>query len=135
MKSFLVQCTHRPAASHALWLVRWMLVLILVWDQASAPLHHHRHDSGVDATHLIQAHQVDDGELTSITHGVQAVRFQNRGVFEEYNAGDHVWAAAVVALLLPPEPVRHALPAYPRPPRSDDDLNLRPEGRAPPFHG
>ncbi len=72
------------AASRALWLVRWLLVLLLIWDQVSSPLHHHRHDSGVDAQWMgasqgvpeTSAHLEDLDDGSRFAHAVMAVRPQ-----------------------------------------------------------
>jgi hypothetical protein len=77
----------QPAAvaARALWVLRWLLVLVLVWDQVSSPLHHHGHDSGVDAqwltasAHDAQAtapHLEDDDHDLRASHAVLAVRPQ-----------------------------------------------------------
>jgi hypothetical protein len=41
---------------HAVWWLRWLLVLLLVFDQVSAPLHLHHHDNGVDVAGMSQGH-------------------------------------------------------------------------------
>src|SRR5215218_6470198 len=71
--------TTRPGAiARSLWLARWLLVLVLAWDQIGAPLHAHHHDSGVDGmstslvapgAFLAAAALEDDGERADVfTH-------------------------------------------------------------------
>ena len=43
-------------ASAACGLARWLVLLLLVFDQFSAPWHTHHHDSGVDGTVVAAAH-------------------------------------------------------------------------------
>lgn len=40
------------AAARGVGLLRWLLVLMIAFDQIGSPLHRHHHDSGVDAAHL-----------------------------------------------------------------------------------
>lgn len=139
MKRPTFQPAQRAAASRALWFVRWMLVLILVWDQVGSPLHHHRHDSGVDVewTHVTHTHEADESEHgSSVSHGVLALRFQSEGDLQADDPGTQVAIATAIATnLLSSAPTRQPLPAYSRPPWSGDPRSLRPEGRAPPLLG
>jgi hypothetical protein len=90
MASMQVQSTNvRPfagAAASALWLVRWLLVLLLVWSQIGASLReHHRHDFGpasqrVDASlhsgGRAQAFAADDHQHLRIAPAVLSARPQ-----------------------------------------------------------
>jgi len=50
---------------NAVWWLHWWLVMLLVFDQLSAPLHRHHHDNGVDAVGMSQGmvHSVHVGGL------------------------------------------------------------------------
>lgn len=72
------------AVSRVLWCARWLLVLLLVWDQVGSPLHHHRHDSGVDAQWIgafghgdATLHLEERDDDASFAHAVLAVRTQS----------------------------------------------------------
>ncbi len=61
-----------PLASRAraaYGLVGWLLVLLLVFDQLSAPWHAHRHNSGIDGTVVAAVHS---GAIGSETHAEAA---------------------------------------------------------------
>jgi len=45
---------------YAAWWLRWLLVLLLVFDQVGAPLHRHHHDTGVDALGMSPGHSQAD---------------------------------------------------------------------------
>lgn len=53
----------RDFMSRAAWLLQWVFVLLLAFDQIGSPLHKHHHDSGIDGTG-IAAQPID----TSPTH-------------------------------------------------------------------
>lgn len=68
-------------------LMRWLLVLLLVFDQVGSPLHRHRHDSGIDGTaYLGQApgaqHAVDQidpgGHERGFLHASTTLRAEPR---------------------------------------------------------
>lgn len=54
----------RGLTAHAL--VRWLLVLLLMFDQIGAPWHAHHHDSGVDGSAVATAAHAD--ALESVNH-------------------------------------------------------------------
>ena len=127
-------------------LVRWLLVLLLVWDQAGSPLHRHHHDSDIDGYALTASH--DDGAADvehledpdgdfHFSHAVMAVRPQLRS--STVAAGEAEGVVLAQAVL---KPVHGALAARSRPlPWSDTHppahalhRSLPPAGRAPPLH-
>lgn len=56
-----------PRAMTSRALVRWLLVLLLMFDQVGAPWHAHHHDSGVDGVVLaIAVHAEADGSVTHV---------------------------------------------------------------------
>ena len=78
---------HRPSASlvRALLLARWLLVLVLAWDQIASPLHRHHHDSGIDASWISAAqeeagasvlHVDGDDHGSEFAHATLAVQLQ-----------------------------------------------------------
>lgn len=132
-------------AARALWLLRWLLVLVLVWDQFSSPLHHHRHDSGVDAQWLTAfAHDAQataphlkgtDHDL-QVSHAVLAVRPQlDLSSLTLGDDPDHNFAPGRASA--PAEPGRSeaqaaGIAAFARP--HSTHRSLPPGGRAPPLH-
>lgn len=129
----------------ALWLLRWLLVLVLVWDQVSSPLHQHRHDSGVDSqwlpasAHDAQAtatHLEDDHHDLRASHAVLAVRSQlDRCSPALGDDSDHGVAPSHDCALAEPGPAEaqaagSAALAQPH----STHRSLPPAGRAPPLH-
>ena len=51
--------------AHAWWIAKWILVLVLAWDQIASPLHQHHHDSGIDASWI---GAVNDGASAGMMH-------------------------------------------------------------------
>lgn len=135
---------HGKACLGALWFVRWLLVLVLIWDQVGSPLHDHHHDSGVDAQWLsaaphsdspVTAHSVDGDDDLRISHAVMAVRPQvDLGSLVLGGSPDdgliHRLAFSAVAAE-PAGPVMAT--AGPTTPRRIH-RSLPPAGRAPPLH-
>lgn len=137
----------QPAAvaARALWLLRWILVLVLVWDQVSSPLHQHRHDSGVDAQWLsASAHdaqasaahlEADDHDLRA-SHAVLAVRPQlDLRSLTLGDDPDHGFAPSQTCALAEPGPAEAeaaGIAALARP--HSTHRSLPPAGRAPPLH-
>lgn len=132
-------------ASRVVWLLRWLLVLVLVWDQVSAPLHHHGHDSGVDSAWLGASADIgqnagphlegSDHDLP-FSHAVLAVRPQLD--LSSFFTGDDPGQSLVLFQTfarLWPSPGAHLIPdgASPAPPHSTH-RSLPPAGRAPPLH-
>lgn len=137
----------RPAAgapSRAWWLLRWLLVLVIAWDQAGSPLHHHQHDSGVDTRWLgalrhgampVLAHAEHGDEDLSLSHALLAVRpkLDLDPVFMGEDPVEGIVANLFLSLA-PPSPAIHslAIPDTPEPRRTH--RSLPPAGRAPPLH-
>ncbi|HPU08901.1 hypothetical protein [Ectopseudomonas oleovorans] len=132
-------------AARALWLLRWLLVLVLVWDQVSSPLHQHRHDSGVDAqwltasAHGAQAttpHLEDDDHDLRASHAVLAVRPQlDLRSLALGDDPDHGFASSQNYALAQPGPAEaqaEGVAAFARP--HSTHRSLPPAGRAPPLH-
>ena len=132
--------------SRGVWLVRWLLVLLLVWDQVGSPLHRHHHDSGIDGSAPTAAHDDSamqashaedaDGSL-EFSHAVMAVRPQSQlGAIaadetETVAVGRFAMAMASAARVAGPQ----FLPRpEPRPPLHRSYRSLPPAGRAPPLH-
>ena len=136
----------QPAAlaARVLWLLRWLLVLVLVWDQVSSPLHHHRHDSGVDAqwltatAHEGQAtgpHLEDDDHALRASHPVLAVRPQLDLSSLTLGDTDHSLVVSQGFALVdagPAEAEAAGIGAFARP--HSTHRSLPPAGRAPPLH-
>lgn len=57
--------TSTPPRRNAVWWLHWLLVMLLVFDQLSSPLHRHHHDNGVDAAGMSQGmvHSVHVGGM------------------------------------------------------------------------
>lgn len=138
--------TQRPGSVVGrLWLVRWLLVLLLVWDQVGSPLHHHRHDSGIDGQWLSgssqseQARDATEGNAeVRIVHAVLAIRPTSAvaptdAPPQAQDIGDHFLLPVDFTLAAPdpdgrPSPRLH--PAAPHP----VSRSLPPASRAPPLH-
>ncbi len=131
--------------ARVLWLLRWLLVLVLVWDQVSSPLHHHRHDSGVDAhwltasAHDAQAttpHLEDADHDLQVSHAVLAVRPQlDLSSLTLGDDPDHSFAPGQAFALAEPGPSEAqtaGISAFARP--HSTHRSLPPAGRAPPLH-
>ncbi len=128
------------------WLVRWLLVLLLVWDQVASPLHQHHHDSGVDGLwSFIQhaggaaedQHLEDADDLPRLSHAVLAMRPKtDPGAQPAGEARTALIAQTLSDLRLPeePRPGRAVLRPDGRPPPFTSPLCLPPAGRAPPLH-
>jgi hypothetical protein len=149
MASMQIQSTNvRPfdgAAASGLWLVRWLLVLLLIWSQIGASLReHHRHDFGpvsqtVDASlhsgGRAQAFEADDHQHLRIAPAVLSARPQVhlRALAVGGGPGDSGIHSAPMVLTA----ADGAAPEF-----EDSDSNeprqsyrsLPPAGRAPPRH-
>ena len=126
--------------------MQWLLVLLLAWDQAGSPLHHHHHDSGVDGSALTTSHvdgaadalHVEDAAAgLQFSHAVMAVRPQTQlGTITAADTDDAVLGQVALALV-PATPVADSqvVPRPdPRPPAHSLHRSLPPAGRAPPLH-
>ncbi|MHB1123182.1 MAG: hypothetical protein ACYC0T_10735 [Ramlibacter sp.] len=133
------------AAARVLWLLRWLLVLVLAWEQVSAPLHHHGHASGVDVQWLTASahdapatalHLECDDHDPRASHVVLAVR--PRLDLDSFTLGadpDHSFAHGQVPPLSELVPAAAPAPAITAPARPHSThRSLPPAGRAPPLH-
>ena len=133
------------------WLLRWLLVLLLAWDQIGSPLHRHHHESAFGA-HALTAHagvahvpnavNADDADSDlDFAHAVMAVRpqFECRLVAAAFVAAEsghspvavQSLAARATASLADPRPL---LRPDKVPPAYISHRSLPPAGRAPPLH-
>ena len=71
------------AAARGVWLLRWLLVLLIAFDQIGSPLHRHHHDSGVDAAHLTL---VSTGSPSLSPHVLCAREAQDSALFHSNTA-------------------------------------------------
>lgn len=129
-----------------LWLARWVLVLVLAFDQVGSPLHRHHHDSGVDGqwssaqpeeTLSGDQHLEDADSIQPVSHAVLAVRPRSETFASNMDDGgvapvapawfEQPLEVSKEVVRIDPWPER-----YPPPFRSH--RSLPPAGRAPPFH-
>ena len=138
----------KSTARAAHGLARWLVLLLLVFDQFSAPWHAHHHDSGVDGTVVatVHAHRLQSGLLAE-THAeapdhkstwVHATTLlRSEIVFSVATAGDiddgHVslWPVARLTPAIK-EPTRRAIVSFPEPP-APAHRSWRPSPQAPPW--
>lgn len=130
------------------WVVRWLLVLVLAFDQLSSPLHHHHHDSDVDqdvalmvqdgadiasADDHLDPHEHDHRHLG---HSVTALRSQ-AAWFDDGGTGASALPVLVAWTFVFPSP-EPGTPApvwrEPGPPRFPSHRSLPPGAQAPPLH-
>lgn len=144
--------TSRPASAPRAptldwwWLGRWVLVLLLAWDQIGSPLHQHHHDSGVDgqwsvapkaASGIDEQHIEDRDDLPRLSHATLAVRVQ---VVQAPVPPDSAGTTLIVQTWFAPGATSaiqsdHELKwSDERPPPGQAHLCLPPTGRAPPLH-
>lgn len=128
------------------WLARLILVLLLVVDQMGAPLHAHRHDSGVDARPVAIAHLADFADESHAEsppeigggHAMLAVRGEARGVVAEPSDDAErqsgMGAIAFAMAVAPAEEIKSSLWMGAPPWSPSIHRNLPPAGRAPPLH-
>lgn len=139
----------RGVAAWTGWLARWMLVLLLLTDQVGAPLHHHRHDSGVDGSWSTASaehdhdHDHDGFSATPVdhdrhfAHATLALCPTNECIGVDAPDESSHWVAlpsAFLALLIPEEEAGEPTPrpAWRSPPIRSY-RSLPPAGRAPPL--
>lgn len=145
--------TQRPnisvAAAYGVWLLRWLLVLLIAFDQVGSPMHRHHHDSGVDAAHWVAGaarpksvgmHSLRERDIPggAIFHANTAMRSEARLLLGSDSAAPE--AEHLVALIWPAQSLTLAALHAPSPPPADDAPRraaswhaLIPEGRAPPL--
>ena len=124
-------------AAHGL--ARWLVLLLLVFDQFSAPWHPHQHDSGVDGTALAAVHAAMHAAVHAAVHaaapaavpadGLQSEGFAQTHAQTHAEAPDHrsTWVHATTVLR---SEVGHSLTWA-----GDDDeapVSLWPAARLPP---
>lgn len=131
--------------------------MVLVFDQLSAPFHHHQHDSGIDAvavelaedaaSHELTAEAVasrvhaddhdDDHGDTRVGHSATALRTQVASDLSGvHSLGDALIVATAFVVVFPDEEVDAPAPTWPDrgPPLFTSFKSLPPAGRAPPLH-
>ena len=101
-RSRSVTALRAPTARAAHGLARWLVLLLLVFDQFSAPWHPHHHDSGVDGTALAAVHAaVHAAALAAVPAAVPADGLQSEGFAQTHaEAPDHrsTWVHATTVL-------------------------------------
>ena len=138
--------TPADGPSWSLRVVRWLLVLLLAWDQVGSPLHRHHHDSGIDGHALTASHgdgatdvrhlEDEDGGF-HFSHAVMAVRPQPQ--LSRVAASGETESVALAWTALPLESAARAddprlLPWPDTHPPHSPYRSLPPAGRAPPLH-
>lgn len=147
--------THRlPALSHRFasglggaWLfARWLLVLAMVFDQVSAPFHHHHHDGVEGQLELGLSHDllgggethVDGDEPVAGSHFAMAIRVDPSRIGQLPTVDPADAATAVSTSLLLLAAFETPAPEHWFRDRSTPDFrshrSLPPAGRAPPLH-
>lgn len=143
-RHFPLQTSRSPVSlARALWIAKWLMVLVLAWDQISSPLHQHHHDSGIDGSWIGAVHDgagadalhVDDGDtLALFAHATMAV--QPQALFGQPSAASEPVALFFAfAEVFDSEQARepHVWPTYVAP-AFPSVRSLPPGGRAPPLH-
>ena len=131
------------AKSWVIPVLRLMLVLLFAFDQVSAPLHHHRHDAGMDGFALHTAVEVDSplaqhfgpADDPAGGHAVTALKSEPRG--SSILDADALLIAATPALFVALASLGEALTVAWRADIRNPVLahrSLPPDGRAPPLH-
>lgn len=143
----VTQLSRRSAA----WWLRWLMVMLLVFDQVSAPLHRHHHDAGIDAVGVSSGHvqadhhaglglgEEDDDGAPTAHHAAGGPRSAAASSVQASDAGPDAgpaisaWlAASWLASLAPVAETSWRLAlAFDRPFRPVP-LSRPPDGRAPP---
>jgi hypothetical protein len=134
-----------PGGARGVWgLARWLVLLVLMFDCASAAFHQHGHD-GIDLHDAVAAHagihdvdtHVDGEEHPRLSHAAMAIKVEpSQSAQPQAGPDGHpapmLAAAELLAALGAPPP-----PDW-RPDRSQPDFrshrSLPPAGRAPPLH-
>ncbi|HRH87052.1 MAG TPA: hypothetical protein PLO41_09415 [Rubrivivax sp.] len=139
----------RPSRRTAAWWLHCLLVMLLVFDQVSSPLHRHHHDNGPDAAsgvpgqlhaEHVAGHDLDDDEEAPAGHHATGVpRSEASTSGQAADTGPDaasaigswmlaVWLADLAPAARPVWPLAFALDHPPRP----VPLSRPPDGRAPP---
>ena len=128
------------------WCVRWVLVLALIFDLLSAPLHRHHHEGVSGPLDFISASASSEGaqsyadnhERSPFVHAATAIRVDLSSLGKLPAADDVAWLPAVLSLMQLLAAVDEAPPRswWPAPSRPDfrSHSSLPPAGRAPPLH-
>lgn len=129
--------------ARALWIAKWLLVLVLAWDQIASPWHQHHHDSGVDASWIgavnqegvVSALHMDDGDdLALFAHATMAVQLTaSSGQLSTATQAYALFVAFAEVFDLVQAEESRAWPAYVAP-IYPSFRSLPPGGRAPPLH-
>lgn len=141
-----IQLSRRTAA----WWLRWLMVMLLVFDQVSAPMHRHHHDVGLDAVGMSAGHgqadhhasldlDDDDDGAPSAHHASGGPRSAAGASVPSTDAGPdagpaiNAWlAASWLASLSPVAEVSWRLALALDRPIRPVPLSRPPDGRAPP---
>ena len=136
---------------NAAWWLRWLLVLLLVLDQVSTPLHRHHHNVGVDALDISPGHaqadhhaglhldEDDDDGAPTVHHASGGLRSASANSVQATDASPDTvpaisaWvAAAWLASLAPMSEVAWRVAMAIGQPVRPVPLSRPPDGRAPP---
>jgi hypothetical protein len=127
-----------------------LLVMVLVFDQVSAPFHQHHHDFGIegeaalalshgpsDATLALDSHVEDGHDGLQGGHSAIALRSQSTSELSGVQAvADARLSFAAFVVVFPAIEADTPVPDWPDrgPPRFTSFKSLPPAGRAPPLH-
>ena len=138
-----------PASTQAAWiwlgrLFRVMVVMLLIFDQVSSPLHNHHHDGGPDgvapnlmmsSAHVSGSH-IEQPEAVAASHAITAIKREVRRFPVSANA-DELPPVIIASLFQIFVGLKEALPSsWPVETRHVivTHRSLPPGGRAPPLH-
>lgn len=145
-----LQAPAQPPVFTTAVVVRWLVLIVMVFDILSTPFHHHQHDNDLDAGFAAAAHQlVDqhdaiashvedaDHDAHAVGHSAMALRTQFEStVHASATAADALILASAFVLVFPTIEVDSPVPDWPDrgPPQFTSFKSLPPAGRAPPLH-
>lgn len=132
------------------WAFRLLLVMVLVFDQVSAPFHQHHHDFGIDAdaglaalhspsgdSLAFESHAEDSHDGLQAGHPAIALRSQAASELSGVKSvSDALLSVAAFVVAFPAIEVDTPVPDWPDrgPPQFTSFKSLPPAGRAPPLH-
>lgn len=132
-----------------MWAFRLFLVLVLMFDQASAPFHRHHHDFGIDAdagltvshgpsadSPAVESHAEDGHPGLEGGHSAIALRSQRSALTDVQTVADAVLSVVAFVVVFPAITADTPIPDWPDrgPPQFTSFKSLPPAGRAPPLH-
>ncbi len=138
-----------PSLRGWMWAFRLFLVLVLMFDQVSAPFHRHHHDFGIDAdaglaiSHgpsadlsAVESHADDGHSGLKGGHSAIALRSQCFELTDVQTVADAVLFVAAFVVGFPAIKADTPVPDWPDrgPPQFTSFKSLPPAGRAPPLH-